>query len=44
MLKLLEEWLHHKNDMVNIEAAKIILQLKDITEVEATSAISGLYF
>lgn len=42
MLKLLEEWLHHKNDMVNIEAAKIILQLKDISEDEAIPAVVAL--
>ncbi|KAG4305815.1 hypothetical protein PORY_000725 [Pneumocystis oryctolagi] len=42
MFKLLEEWLHHKNDMVNIEAAKIILQLKDVTETEANPAITVL--
>ncbi|KAG5514027.1 hypothetical protein PMAC_000649 [Pneumocystis sp. 'macacae'] len=42
MLKLLEEWLHHKNDIVNIEVAKIILQLRDVTEAEATPAISVL--
>lgn len=42
MFKLLEELLRHKNDMVNIEAAKIILQLRDITEEEAMPAISVL--
>ncbi|KAG4301473.1 hypothetical protein PCK1_002399 [Pneumocystis canis] len=42
MFKLLEEWLHHKNDIVNIEVAKIILQLKDVSEVEAMPAITVL--
>ncbi|QSL64562.1 hypothetical protein MERGE_001863 [Pneumocystis wakefieldiae] len=42
MFKLLEEFLHYKNDMVNIEAAKIILQMRDVTDDEALPAVTSL--
>ncbi|ODQ63662.1 Coatomer, gamma subunit [Nadsonia fulvescens var. elongata DSM 6958] len=39
---LLENWLRHKSDMVNLEAAKIILNIKGISEEEATPAVNVL--
>ncbi|ANB11679.1 Sec21p [Sugiyamaella lignohabitans] len=38
----LEGWLRHKSDIVNLEAAKTILALPNVSEVEAHAAISVL--
>ncbi|KAK7208395.1 vesicle coat complex COPI, gamma subunit [Myxozyma melibiosi] len=42
MNSLLVGWLKHKSDMVNFEAAKTILEMKDVTDEEATPAIAVL--
>lgn len=42
MYALLEGWLKHKSDMVNFEAAKTILEMKDVTDEEAFPAINVL--
>ncbi|KAK9473129.1 adaptin N terminal region-domain-containing protein [Dipodascopsis tothii] len=39
---LLEGWLRHKSDMVNFEAAKTVLEMKDVTDAEATPAVDIL--
>ncbi|KAK9241196.1 adaptin N terminal region-domain-containing protein [Lipomyces kononenkoae] len=39
---LLEGWLKHKSDMVNFEAAKTILEMRDSTDAEVTPAINVL--
>jgi coatomer protein complex subunit gamma len=42
MFTLLEGWLKHKSDMVNLEAARAILTLPTLTSAEAQSALSTL--
>lgn len=42
MMALLDQWLQHKSDMVNLEAAKAILTLPTVTQSEATKALSTL--
>ncbi|KAK9491342.1 adaptin N terminal region-domain-containing protein [Lipomyces doorenjongii] len=39
---LLEGWLKHKSDMVNFEAAKTILEMRDSTDAEVSPAINVL--
>lgn len=41
MFDLLEGWLRHKSDMVNIEAARAICDLKSVTPQQLTKAIAG---
>lgn len=38
----LEGWLRHKSDIVNLEAAKTVLQMKNVTDAQANSAITIL--
>lgn len=42
MMTLLEQWLLHKSDMVNLEAAKAILTLPSVTQSEVSKALSCL--
>lgn len=42
MLELLEGWLRHKSDMVNLEAARAICDIKGVTQREVYPAISVL--
>jgi coatomer protein complex subunit gamma len=44
MFDLLEGWLRHKSDMVNFEAARAICEIKNVTAVQLTKAISGTVF
>ncbi|KAK9322609.1 adaptin N terminal region-domain-containing protein [Lipomyces orientalis] len=39
---LLEGWLKHKSDMVNFEAAKTILEMRDASDAEVSPAINVL--
>src|ERR1700749_1274281 len=42
MMKLLDEWLRDKSEMVNFEAAKAICSMPDLTDAEVTQAIHVL--
>lgn len=41
MLDLIEGWLRHKSDMVNLEAARAICEMKNVTPVQLTKPIAG---
>ena len=41
MLDLIEGWLRHKSDMVNLEAARVICEMRGVTSSQLTKAISG---
>ena len=41
MLDLIEGWLRHKSDMVNLEAARAICEMRGVTSAQLTKAISG---
>lgn len=41
MVELLEGWLRHKSDMVNIEAARAMCEMKGISVQQLSKAISG---
>lgn len=41
MLDLLEGWLRHKSDMVNLEAARVICEMKNVTATQLTRSIAG---
>lgn len=43
-LELLEGWLRHKSDMVIIEAARAICELKNVTAAQLVKPISGMRF
>ncbi|OBZ79670.1 putative coatomer subunit gamma [Grifola frondosa] len=40
MLDLLEGWLRHKSDMVNLEAARVICEMKNVTAAQLTRPIA----
>ncbi len=42
MMKLLDNWLRHKSEMVNFEAAKAICDMRDVTDAEVAQAIHVL--
>lgn len=42
MFELLEGWLRHKSDMVNLEAARAICEMKHVTPAQLTKAIGGM--
>lgn len=42
MMKLLDEWLRDKSEMVNFEAAKAICDMPDLTDAEVSQAIHVL--
>ena len=42
MYTLLEGWLRHRSDMVNFEAARVICEMRDVTDAEVSPAISIL--
>ncbi|KAF8640341.1 hypothetical protein AX17_000013 [Amanita inopinata Kibby_2008] len=42
MLDLLEGWLRHKSDMVNLESARAICEMKGVPQSQLTKAISVL--
>ncbi|KAI0828901.1 coatomer subunit gamma [Trametes gibbosa] len=42
MLDLLEGWLRHKSDMVNLEAARVICELKNVAPQQLTRSIAVL--
>nr|POE89953.1 putative coatomer subunit gamma [Quercus suber] len=42
MMKLLDDWLRDKSEMVNFEAAKAICEVSDLTDAETTQAIHVL--
>ena len=42
MMKLLDDWLRDKSEMVNFEAAKAICEMHDLTDAEVTQAIHVL--
>lgn len=41
MYELLEGWLRHKSDMVNIEAARAICEMKNVTNQQLIRPIAG---
>lgn len=41
MLDLIEGWLRHKSDMVNLEAARAICEMRGVTAAQLAKAISG---
>ena len=43
MLDLLEQWLRHKSDMVNFEAARAICEMKNIMSAQLTKSIAGKF-
>ena len=44
LLDLIEGWLRHKSDMVNLEAARVICEMKGVTAAQLTKPISGMLF
>ncbi|EMD42303.1 hypothetical protein CERSUDRAFT_110824 [Gelatoporia subvermispora B] len=42
MLELLEGWLRHKSDMVNLEAARAICEIKNVTPAQLSKPIAVL--
>ncbi|GBE77535.1 Probable coatomer subunit [Sparassis crispa] len=42
MFDLLEGWLRHKSDMVNLEAARVICEMKNVTPTQLTRPIAVL--
>ncbi|KAI0931383.1 hypothetical protein AcW1_001205 [Taiwanofungus camphoratus] len=42
MFDLLEGWLRHKSDMVNLEAARVICEMKNVTPPQLTRSIAVL--
>ncbi|KAH9949393.1 coatomer subunit gamma [Amylocystis lapponica] len=42
MFDLLEGWLRHKSDMVNLEAARVICEMKNVTPAQLTRSIAVL--
>ncbi|KAI0803155.1 coatomer subunit gamma [Irpex lacteus] len=42
MLELIEGWLRHKSDMVNLEAARAICEMKGVTAAQLTKPIAVL--
>ena len=43
MFDLLEGWLRHKSDMVNLEAARVICEMKNVTPTQLTRSIAGKF-
>ena len=41
MFELLEGWLRHKSDMVNMEAARAICEMRNVTSQQLVRPISG---
>ena len=41
ILELIEGWLRHKSDMVNLEAARVICEMKGVTAQQLTKPIAG---
>lgn len=41
MLDLLDGWLKHKSDMVNLEAARVICEMKNVPTFQLMRAIGG---
>ncbi|KAJ2735983.1 coatomer subunit gamma [Coemansia sp. BCRC 34962] len=39
---LLEEWIRHRSDMVSLEAARAVCQLRDVTDKQLTAAVNAL--
>lgn len=42
MYDLLENWLRHKSDMVNIEAARAICDMRNVTATELYRPVAGM--
>ena len=42
MMQMLDNWLRHKSEMVNFEAAKAICEMRDVTDAEAAQAVNIL--
>ncbi|KAM5535823.1 hypothetical protein V8D89_010441 [Ganoderma adspersum] len=42
MLDLLEGWLRHKSDMVNLEAARVICEMRNVSATQLTRSIAVL--
>ena len=40
MMQMLDNWLRHKSEMVNFEAAKAICGMRDVTDAEASQAVN----
>lgn len=39
MMQMLDSWLRHKSEMVNFEAAKAIIDMRDVTDAEAAQVV-----
>lgn len=44
MLDLIEGWLRHKSDMVNLEAARVICEMKNVTPAQLQKPIAGMFY
>jgi hypothetical protein len=42
MLELLENWLRHKSDMVNFEAARAMCEMKNVSAAQISRPVAGL--
>lgn len=42
MMQMLDGWLRHKHEMVNFEAAKVMCDMRDVTDAEASQAVHVL--
>ncbi len=43
MLDLIEGWLRHKSDMVNLEAARAICEMRNVTAAQLSKPIAGQF-
>ena len=43
MFDILEGWLRHKSDMVNLEAARAICDMKNVTATQLSRSIAGTW-
>lgn len=44
MYDLLEGWLRHKSDMVNFEAARVICEMKFVTQAQLVRPVAGTLY
>ncbi|KAJ9657802.1 coatomer subunit gamma [Neophaeococcomyces mojaviensis] len=42
MMQMLDQWLRHKSEMVNFEAAKAIVEMRDVTDAECAQVVHVL--
>lgn len=44
MFDLLEGWLRHKSDMVNYEAARVICEMRGVSQAQLVRPVAGRCF